>query len=107
VAADSTTPRAPHRGRSPPRAPDADMQEGNGHGALPEDTKHPKWEERPDGSRTRKVNGIRIVDRTTAADPRPGIEHLVAEHDEGGRVRIVGLDADCRPVYVTTLFGYL
>jgi hypothetical protein len=73
---------------------------------LPEHTEHPKWEERPDGSRTRKVNGIRIVDRTRATD-RGGaaIEHLLAEEDDGGHVKILGLDAACRPVYVTTLFG--
>ncbi|MEA2357320.1 MAG: hypothetical protein QOI62_580 [Solirubrobacteraceae bacterium] len=107
MAADSTTPRAPHRGRSLSRALDAAIEKGTA-GTLPEDTKHPKWEEQPDGSRTRKVNGIRIVDRTTAADrDDAAIEHLIAEDEQDGRVRIVGLDAACRPVYVTTLFGYL
>jgi hypothetical protein len=72
---------------------------------LPEDTQHPQWEERPDGSRTRKVNGIRIVDRTRPGGGAPAIEHLVAEDQDGGRVRIVGFDADCRAVYVTMLFG--
>ncbi|MEN3279897.1 MAG: hypothetical protein V7607_1037 [Solirubrobacteraceae bacterium] len=70
---------------------------------MPDSTPQPEWEERPDGSRVRVVNGIRIVDRSDRAD-RPGpIEHLVARQEEDGRVVILGLDADCRPVYTTTL----
>jgi hypothetical protein len=70
---------------------------------MPDSTPQPEWEERPDGSRVRVVNGIRIVDRSDRAD-RPGpIEHLVARQEEDGRVVILGLDADGRPVYTTTL----
>jgi hypothetical protein len=72
----------------------------------------PEWEERPDGSRVRIVNGIRIVDRTDRAQPSQGddeprpsgaIEHLVARPEEEGRVVIIGLDAECHAVYTTTL----
>jgi hypothetical protein len=72
----------------------------------------PEWEERPDGSRVRIVNGIRIVDRSdrgqpghdnSEAPPSGPIEHLVARQEEGGRVVILGLDVDSRPVYTTTL----
>jgi hypothetical protein len=70
---------------------------------MPESTSQPEWEERPDGSRVRFVNGIRIIDRRDRAE-RPGtIEHLVARQEEDGRVVILGLDADCRAVYTTTL----
>jgi hypothetical protein len=45
-------------------------------------------------------NEIRIVDRRE----RPGpIEHLFAREEEDGRVVILGLDVECRPVYTTTL----
>lgn len=78
---------------------------------MPEDTTQPKWEEQPDGSRARLSNGIRIIDRSkqrSIPEPEPtGIEHLVAQQDEGGQVVIIGLDAGCRPVYVTTLYSYL
>jgi hypothetical protein len=78
---------------------------------MPEDTQQPKWEEQPDGSRVRMINGIRFIDRSTVREePEPdpnGIAHLVAQQEEGGRVAIIGLDAQCRPVYVTTLYGYL
>jgi hypothetical protein len=59
----------------------------------------PRWDEQPDGSRTRRSNGIRIVDRTS----RTGIEHLVAEQQADGSVVVVGLDAGCRPIYVRAL----
>jgi hypothetical protein len=74
-----------------------------------ESTEQPRWEERPDGSRVRRVNGIRIVDRRLPGpEPEPtGIEHLVAQQDREGRVVIVGLEAACRPVYMTTLYDYL
>jgi hypothetical protein len=37
-------------------------------------------------------------------EPRAGtIEHLVACQENDGRVVILGLDADCRAVYTTTL----
>jgi hypothetical protein len=71
-----------------------------------------EWEDRPDGSRVRIVNGIRIVDRSDRthvqqgadeAPPSAPIEHLVARQEEGGRVVILGLDVECRPVYTTTL----
>jgi hypothetical protein len=63
----------------------------------------PEWEERPDGTRVRIVNGIRIVDRSDRAASAPGpIEHLVAREVEEGLV-ILGLDANCRAVYSTTL----
>jgi hypothetical protein len=81
---------------------------------MPDDhpSSKPEWEERPDGSRVRIVNGIRIVDRSDRSQPPQGdgeappngpIEHLVAHQEEGGRVVIIGLDAGCRAVYTTTL----
>jgi hypothetical protein len=79
---------------------------------MPENTpRKPEWEERPDGSRVRIVNGIRIVDRSDLRAPQGGatgepsgpIEHLVARQEEGGRVVILGLDVECRAVYTTTL----
>jgi hypothetical protein len=75
-------------------------------------SRKPEWEERPDGSRVRIVNGIRIIDRGDrsespqgGSEPAPSgpIEHLVARQEEGGRVVILGLDAECRAVYTTTL----
>lgn len=58
------------------------------------------WNEQPDGSRVRRVNGIRIVDRTT----RSRIQHLVTWQDErAGQVVVMGVDARCRPVYITAL----
>jgi hypothetical protein len=60
------------------------------------------WNEQPDGSRVRWDNGIRIVDRT----PRiatPGIEHLITWPDQAGHMVVMGLDASCRPVYITAL----
>jgi hypothetical protein len=78
---------------------------------IPENPQDPIWDRRPDGSRVRLSNGIRIVDRTArrpgagdAADP--AIEHLVTWRDEGGSVIVLGLDDTCRPVYTTTLFDY-
>jgi hypothetical protein len=56
------------------------------------------WSEQPDGSRVRHENGIRIVDRTT----RSRIEHLVTWQD-AGQVVLMGVDARCRPVYITAL----
>ena len=80
---------------------------------MPDHTSRtPEWEERPDGSRVRIVNGIRIVDRTDRTQPSDGgdeprpngpIEHLVARQEEEGRVVIIGLDAECHAVYTTTL----
>jgi hypothetical protein len=80
---------------------------------MPDHTsRKPEWEERPDGSRLRIVNGIRIVDRgdrapapqgATEAEPNGPIELLVARQEEGGPVVIIGLDAGCRAVYTTTL----
>ena len=64
------------------------------------------WIERPDGSRTKITNGIRIVDRTVRPQPS-SIEHLVAWTEEGGRMVVLGLDVGCRPVYTTTLYSYL
>jgi hypothetical protein len=60
------------------------------------------WTEQPDGSRVRFDNGIRIVDRTTR-HPTTGIEHLVTWPEQGGQVVVMGLDASCRPVYITAL----
>jgi hypothetical protein len=67
-------------------------------GTMPDDTTQPRWEHQPDGSRTKITNGIRITDRTRRR--RAPIEHLLA-HEEHGHAVIVGLDALCRPVYVT------
>jgi hypothetical protein len=56
------------------------------------------WSEQPDGSRVRRVNGIRIIDRTAR------IQHLVTWQDEqAGQVVVMGVDARCRPVYITAL----
>jgi hypothetical protein len=62
----------------------------------------PTWDEEADGSRVRLSNGIRIVDRTTRGAKPGAIEHLVTWEEGGGTV-LMGLDAACRPVYVTTL----
>lgn len=60
------------------------------------------WTQLPDGSRARRDNGIRIVDRTQR--PRSAvIEHLVTWPEQGGNVVVMGLDASCRPVYITAL----
>ena len=56
------------------------------------------WEPRPDGSRMKITDGIRITVRASGAAAR--IEHLVA-WQERGETRILGLDASCRPVYQT------
>ena len=69
---------------------------------MDESIPQPEWEERPDGSRVRIVNGIRIVDRRDRAERAGLIEHLLARQEDDGRVVIVGLDADCRAVYTTT-----
>jgi hypothetical protein len=78
---------------------------------VSDNTQQPLWEERPDGSRARISNGIRIVDRTARATgpaPEPtGIEHLVTWQEHGGRMVILGLDDTCRPVYTTTFYEYL
>jgi hypothetical protein len=58
------------------------------------------WERRPDGSRVRRSNGIRITDRTTR---RAAVEHLVTWQEAGDQMVVLGLDQHCRPVYVTTL----
>lgn len=58
------------------------------------------WEEQPDGSRIRFVNGIRIIDRR---HQHTVIEHLVARRERDGRVVVIGLDAQRRAVYATTL----
>jgi hypothetical protein len=69
---------------------------------MPESTPQPEWEDRPDGSRVRFVNGIRIVDQRDRTE-RPGpMEHLVAREESDGRVVILGLDAEGRAVYTTT-----
>jgi hypothetical protein len=68
---------------------------------MPDKGKPPRWEDQPDGSRVRRSNGIRIVDRTGGAVAL-AIEHLVAWEEGDGTV-LMGLDAACRPVYVTTL----
>jgi hypothetical protein len=72
---------------------------------MAEQPPNPEWEERADGSRVRYVNGIRIIDHTAGPTAPPGpIEHLVAVPEVYGRVVILGLDADGRAVYTTTLF---
>jgi hypothetical protein len=58
------------------------------------------WSEQPDGSRIRRDNGIRIIHRTT----RSRIEHLVTwQEGQAGQVVVMGVDARCRPVYITAL----
>jgi hypothetical protein len=64
--------------------------------------KHSDWKEQPDGSRVRWENGIRIVDRRTRRRD-PEIEHLVTWPEQGGQVMVMGLDASCRPIYITAL----
>ncbi|MCW2953524.1 MAG: hypothetical protein JWQ48_2694 [Conexibacter sp.] len=71
----------------------------------------PRWQSQPDGSRIRHSNGIRIVDRTRDAtfatvEPNP-IEHLVTWQEPGGNVLVLGLDAGCRPISLTTMYAYL
>jgi hypothetical protein len=61
-----------------------------------------EWIELPDGSRAPWDNGIRIVDRTQRRR-LPAIEHLVTWPEQGGNVVVMGLDASCRPVYITAL----
>ena len=61
-----------------------------------------EWAEQPDGSRVRWDNGIRIVDRGKRT-PQTRIEHLVTWPEQSGQVVVMGLDASCRPVYVTAL----
>jgi hypothetical protein len=61
-----------------------------------------EWTEQPDGSRVRYENGIRIVDRTTRR-PATDIEHLVTWPEQSGQMVVMGLDASCRPVYITAL----
>jgi hypothetical protein len=41
--------------------------------------------------------------RADGADDGPVIEHLVTWEEDDGCVVVVGLDAQCRPVYTTTL----
>jgi hypothetical protein len=60
------------------------------------------WSEQPDGSRVRWDNGIRIVDRTMRI-PKNEIEHLVTWPEQSGQVVVMGLDASCRPIYITAL----
>jgi hypothetical protein len=64
--------------------------------------KRTDWTEQPDGSRVRWDNGIRIVDRTQRLTT-PGIERLVTWPDQAGQMVVMGLDASCRPVYITAL----
>jgi hypothetical protein len=69
---------------------------------MPENRNQPRWEEQPDGPRVRRGNGTRIVDRTARRAVSGAIEHLVTWQEGDGTV-LMGLDAACRPVYVTTL----
>jgi hypothetical protein len=69
---------------------------------MPDNRSQPRWEEQPDGSRVRRSNGIRIVDRTVRRAASGAIEHLVTWEDGEGTV-LMGLDAACRPVYLTRL----
>lgn len=62
------------------------------------------WQDRPDGSRARILNGIRIVDRSGRAPaPEAAIEHLVTWQEDGSRMVVLGLDARCRPVSIAAL----
>jgi hypothetical protein len=58
------------------------------------------WEQRPDGTRSRKINGIRV---TVGGTPRDEIAHLVAHRERGGALVVIGLNSACRPVYQATL----
>jgi hypothetical protein len=60
------------------------------------------WSEQPDGSRTRRVDGIRIIDRSRRR-PAADIEHLVTWSEPDGQAVVLGLDSVCRPVYITAL----
>jgi hypothetical protein len=60
------------------------------------------WSEQADGSRMRRVDGIRIVDRSRRR-PTGDIEHLVTWSEPDGRAVVLGLDSVCRPVYITAL----
>lgn len=79
--------------------------------AISENTQDPTWDDRPDGSRVRRSNGIRIVDHTRTRgrhdEQNGGIEHLVTWQEDGGAVVVLGVDAACRPVYLTTFYSYL
>lgn len=76
---------------------------------MPENPPQPEWEMQPDGSRVGLPNGIRIVGRSAipqqALDEASRIEHLVTWKDDEGAVVIIGLDAACRAVYSTVLYG--
>jgi hypothetical protein len=66
---------------------------------MPDST---NWEERPDGARSRKVNGIRVT-VGSKPQPRDEIAHLVAHRESGGALVVIGLNSACRPVYQATL----
>jgi hypothetical protein len=51
--------------------------------------------------------GPAIPENNTQKGEPTEIEHLVIWQEDGGRVIVLGLDAECRPVYTTTLFAYL
>jgi hypothetical protein len=79
--------------------------------AISQNPESPQWQPQPDGSRIRHSNGIRIVDRTRqpalpAVEPSP-IEHLVTWQEPGGHVLVLGLDAGCKPISLTTMYAYL
>jgi hypothetical protein len=78
--------------------------------AISQNPEPPRWQPQPDGSRIRHSNGIRIVDRTRdalpAVEPSP-IEHLVTWQEPGGHVLVLGLDAGCKPISLTTMYAYL
>jgi hypothetical protein len=35
------------------------------------------------------------------------VEHLVTWQEAGGRVIVLGLDSDCRPLSISVLYAYL
>jgi hypothetical protein len=73
---------------------------------MSENTTPGAWEDRPDGSRVKTSNGIRITDRTPRREPPAPVEHLVSWREPGGDVVVMGLDGACRPVNRFTFHDY-
>lgn len=61
-----------------------------------------EWQRQPDGSRSRRINGIRVT-VGGGRRPRDEIAHLVAHRETGGALVVIGLNHACQPVYQATL----